>query len=73
MLVLSRHPGETICIGDEIEVTVVRSTSHQSRLAIKAPRHIKVHRKEVYETIQRERAAAIAEEIGTTATTKPAA
>ncbi len=58
MLVLSRQRDETIMIGDEVEITVVDIRGDKVRLGINAPRQIQVHRKEVYEAIQRENAAA---------------
>ncbi|MEO1237240.1 MAG: carbon storage regulator CsrA [Planctomycetota bacterium] len=58
MLVLSRQRDETIMIGDEVEITVVDIRGDKVRLGINAPRTIQVHRKEVYEAIQRENAAA---------------
>jgi carbon storage regulator len=54
MLVLSRTRDETIMIGDEIEITVVDIRGDKVRLGINAPGHIPVHRKEVYDAIQRE-------------------
>lgn len=54
MLVLSRQRDETIMIGDEVEITVVDIRGDKVRLGITAPRHIQVHRKEVYEAIKRE-------------------
>lgn len=54
MLVLSRQRDETIMIGDDIQVTVVDIRGEKVRLGITAPAHIPVHRKEVYEAIQRE-------------------
>lgn len=54
MLVLSRQRDETIMIGDEVEITVVDIRGDKVRLGITAPRHIQVHRKEVYEAIRRE-------------------
>lgn len=41
-------------IGDEVEITVVDIRGDKVRLGINAPRHIQVHRKEVYEAIKRE-------------------
>ncbi len=41
-------------IGDDIELTVVDIRGDKVRLGIKAPRHIAVHRKEVYDAIKRE-------------------
>ncbi|MEX0777196.1 MAG: carbon storage regulator CsrA [Phycisphaeraceae bacterium] len=58
MLVLSRQRDETIVIGDEIEITVVDIRGDKVRLGISAPRHVQVHRKEVYEAIKRENAEA---------------
>ena len=54
MLVLSRQRDETIMIGDEVEVTIVDIRGDKVRLGITAPRHIQVHRKEVYDAIKRE-------------------
>src|SRR5262244_848996 len=54
MLVLSRQRDETIMIGDDIELTVVDIRGDKVRLGIKAPTHIAVHRKEIYDAIKRE-------------------
>jgi carbon storage regulator len=54
MLVLSRQKDQTIMIGDNIEITVVDIRGDKVRLGINAPAKIPVHRKEVYEAIQRE-------------------
>ncbi len=58
MLVLSRQRDEAIMIGDGIEITVVDIRGDKVRLGISAPREVQVHRKEVYEAIQRENAEA---------------
>lgn len=58
MLVLSRQRDETIMIGDVIEITVVDIRGDKVRLGINAPPEISVHRKEVWEAIQRENRAA---------------
>ena len=55
MLVLSRQKDESIIIGDDVEITIVDVRGDKVRLGINAPRSISVHRKEVYEAIQRER------------------
>lgn len=57
MLILTRKPGETIKIGEDIEVTVFGVRGNQIRLGIVAPRDTPVHRSEVYERIQAEKAA----------------
>jgi carbon storage regulator len=56
MLVLSRQKDESIIIGDDVEITIVDVRGDKVRLGINAPKNITVHRKEVYEAIQREKA-----------------
>jgi len=60
MLILTRQPGhtkDTIYIGDEVVVTVLGVQGNHVRIGITAPRHIAVHRKEIYERIKRDLAA----------------
>jgi len=54
MLVLSRQRDESIIIGDNIVVTIVDIRGDKVRLGIEAPTEVPVHRREVYEAIQRE-------------------
>jgi len=54
MLVLTRKAKQSIMIGDGIEITVVEIKGDAVKLAIDAPRDVPVHRREVYEEIQRE-------------------
>ena len=56
-LVLSRQKDESIVIGDDIKITIVDVRGDKVRLGIEAPREVSVHRIEVYEAIQREKAA----------------
>ncbi len=56
MLVLSRQKNESIMIGDDVEVIIVDVRGDKVRLGITAPKAISVHRKEVYEAIQQEKA-----------------
>ncbi len=56
MLVLSRQKDESIVIGDNVEITIVDVRGDKVRLGINAPREISVHRKEIYNAIQREKA-----------------
>ncbi|MCI3944492.1 carbon storage regulator [Pseudomonas syringae] len=51
MLVLTREIGETFSIGDDITVQILGVNGNQVRLGINAPKHIKVHRAEVYKRI----------------------
>lgn len=55
MLVLSRERDETIVIGDDIRITVVDIRGGKVRLGIEAPKDVPVHRKEVADSIRRER------------------
>lgn len=55
MLVLNRQKNESIMIGDDVEITIVDVRGDKVRLGINAPREISVHRKEVYEAIQKEK------------------
>ena len=54
MLVLSRQRDESIMIGDNVVVTIVDIRGDKVRLGIDAPSEIPVHRREVYEAIQRD-------------------
>lgn len=56
MLVLSRQRDESIMIGDDVEITIVDVRGDKVRLGIAAPKHIPVHRREIYDAIQREKA-----------------
>lgn len=53
MLVLSRKLGEKIVIGHDVLVTVLEVRGDTVKLGVTAPRHISVHREEIYEEIRR--------------------
>jgi carbon storage regulator len=60
MLVLSRKKGETILIGDDIEITIVATANDQVKIGIQAPKNVEILRKELFEEIQDENKAASA-------------
>ena len=53
MLVLTRRPEQSVIIGDDIEVVIVRVDGNRVRIGINAPKEVSVHRKEIYDLIQR--------------------
>lgn len=58
MLILTRRAGETLRIGDDVEVTVMAVNGSQVRIGIKAPKHVVVDREEIAERKRRDREAA---------------
>lgn len=59
MLVLSRKKGESIMIGDQIEVKILSTEGDQVKLGIVAPKSVKVHRSEVFEAIREQNKQAL--------------
>lgn len=60
MLILSRKPNESVVIDGCILVTIVRVEGEVVKLGIEAPKHVPVHRREVYEEIQKNNEEALA-------------
>lgn len=58
MLVLSRKKNESIVINDDITIVVVEIRGDKVRLGVEAPKEIPVHRREVFDAIHRNEAAA---------------
>ncbi len=56
MLILTRRVGETLMIGDDVTVTVLGVKGNQVRIGVNAPKHVSVHREEIYERIKKEQA-----------------
>ena len=59
MLILTRRAGETLRIGDNVEVTVMAVNGAQVRIGIKAPRNVVVDREEIAERKRRDREAPV--------------
>lgn len=59
MLVLTRKKGESVVIGDQIEVKIVEIDGDQIRLGITAPKSIQIHRAEIFQAIQEENKEAL--------------
>lgn len=64
MLVLSRRIGESIKIGDNITVKVVSLMCGKTKIAIDAPKHIDVHRGEIYKKIHTDLRPLVADDMG---------
>lgn len=61
MLVLTRKPGQSVYIGDEIKITLHGIRGNQVRIGIEAPANVKIYREEIYLQIQEENQQAAAE------------
>ena len=48
MLILTRKPGESVYIGDDIKVTLMEIKGNQVRVGVDAPRSVKIYREEIY-------------------------
>jgi carbon storage regulator len=57
MLILTRRVGESVVIGEDVTVTVLGVKGNQVRIGINAPKHVSVHREEIFERIKNGRAA----------------
>ena len=52
MVALSRKPGESVIIGNDIEITILEVKGEQVKVGIKAPQSVAIYRKELFEQIQ---------------------
>ncbi len=64
MLVISRKPGESILISDQIKITVLSQGSDKVTIGIDAPKDIRIIREELADTIEANKASS--EKIGQT-------
>lgn len=63
MLVISREKGESLLIGDDIEITVSRIEDGTVKLSISAPKSVKILRKELYKEVEMENKNALARDM----------
>jgi len=54
MLILTRKVGERLVIDDETVITVLGARGNQIRIGIEAPKHVSIHREEIYNRIKKE-------------------
>ncbi len=63
MLVISRKKGESLFIGEDIEITVVRVDDGSVKLSISAPKNVTILRKELYKEVEQENKNAAASDL----------
>ena len=59
MLILSRRPGESVHVGDEIKITILSIKGQQIKLGLDVPEHTPVYREEIYLKVQTQNASAL--------------
>lgn len=59
MLVISRKEGESVLIGDDIEIKIIKQFDGTVKLGIEAPRSKVILRKELYEEVEKENEKAL--------------
>lgn len=52
MLILTRKIGESLLVGDDVEITVLSIRGNQVKLGVNAPKEISIHREEIYQRIK---------------------
>lgn len=63
MLVIGRKKGESLLIGDDIEITVLRVEDGNVKIAISAPKNVVILRKELYKAVEEENQLAVVKDI----------
>lgn len=62
MLILTRKKDESLVLDNQIVIKIIEINESSVRLGIEAPKHIEIHRKEIYDKIQEENKSAISEQ-----------
>jgi carbon storage regulator len=53
VLILTRHVGQNVIVGDDIVISVIEVRGDAVRIGIEAPRSLPVHREEVWLELQK--------------------
>lgn len=59
MLILSRRPGESLHLGDDIKITILSVKGQQIKLGLDVPEHLPVYREEIYRKVHAQNASAL--------------
>lgn len=59
MLIITRKKGESIMIGDDIEITISKIDDGNVKIGIEAPKNVNILRKELYEEVEKENKEAV--------------
>lgn len=59
MLIITRKKGESIMIGDDIEITISKIDDGSVKIGIEAPKNVSILRKELYEEVENENKEAV--------------
>jgi carbon storage regulator len=59
MLILSRRPGESFHVGDDIKITILSVKGQQIKVGLDVPEHMPVYREEIYVKVQAQNASAL--------------
>lgn len=59
MLIITRKKGESLMIGDDVEIIINRIDDGSVKIGVKAPRSISILRKELYEQVEKENKEAV--------------
>lgn len=59
MLILSRRPGESVHLGDDIKITILSIKGQQIKLGLDVPEQMPVYREEIYLKVQTQNTSAL--------------
>ncbi len=59
MLILSRRPGESVHVGDDIKITILSIKGQQIKIGLEVPEQTPVYREEIYLKVRSQNASAL--------------